>query len=187
MDTKGEVTRLLGELAEGDESAFEQLIPLVYQDLRLIAHRHMSGQNAGITLNTTALVHEAYLRLVDRSRVEWKDRDHFLAVYSVVMRNLLVDMARKRKAIKHGGGQQRVTFYEDVARVDYQADQILAVDEALSRLSEVDERLGRVVECRFFAGLTEAETASALGTSDRTVQRDWVKAKALLSEWINTN
>ncbi len=187
MDTKGEVTRLLGELAAGNSSVFDQLIMLVYDDLRRIARRHMRGQGSGITINTTALVHEAYLRLVDRSRLQWKDRDHFLSVYSVVMRHLLVDMARKRRAVKHGGGRIRVTFDENAARVDYQADQILSVDQALARLSELDERLGRVVECRFFAGLTDNETASALGMSERTVQRDWAKAKALLNEWIIAN
>jgi RNA polymerase sigma factor (TIGR02999 family) len=187
MNRKSEVTRLLGELAGGDASAFDQLIPLVYEDLRLIAHRHLRRHGAAITLNTTALVHEAYLRLVDRSRLEWKDRGHFLAVYSVVMRNLLVDIARKRRAVKRGGDRVRTPLDENTARVDYQADHVLAVDRALSRLSDLDERLARVVECRFFAGLTEEETASALGVTDRTVQRDWAKAKALLSEWIETN
>ena len=105
MDNKGEVTRLLGELAEGDAAAFDQLIRLVYEDLRVMAHRYMRRQGSAITLNTTALVHEAYMRLVDRTKLEWKDRDHFLSVYSVVMRNLLVDMARKCRAIKHGGDQ----------------------------------------------------------------------------------
>ncbi len=186
MNQKSEITRLLGELAGGDASAFTQLIPLVYEDLRLIAHRHLRRHGAAITLNTTALVHEAYLRLVDRSRLEWKDRGHFLAVYSVVMRNLLVDIARKQQAIKRGGDRRRTTLDENTAKVDYQADHVLAVDRALSRLNDLDERLGRVVECRFFAGLTEEETASALGVTDRTVQRDWAKAKALLSEWIET-
>lgn len=184
MGNKGKVTQLLGQLADGDSSAFDQLIPLVYEDLRHIAHRHMSGQGGAITLNTTALVHEAYLRLVDRDLLKWKDRDHFLSVYSVVMRNLLVDMARKRRAVKHGGEQTRVEFSEHDVRVDHQADKILAIDSALSQLSALDRRLSRVVECRFFAGLTDAETASALGVSERTVQRDWVKAKALLSEWM---
>ena len=186
MDSRGEVTRLLGELADGDGSAFDQLISLVYADLRVIAGRHMRRQGQAITINTTALVHEAYLKLVDRTKLEWKDRDHFLAVYSVVMRNLLVDMARKRTAVKRGGEQAHVTLEENTASVDYQAEHVLAVDEALTRLSKLDERMGRVVECRFFAGLTEIETASALGVTDRTVQRDWAKAKALLSEWINT-
>jgi len=187
MNNRGEVTRLLGELAGGDGSAFDQLIPLVYEDLRVIARRHMQGQGPAITLNTTALVHEAYLRLVDRTKLEWKDRDHFLSVYSVVMRNLLVDMARKRRTVKRGGDRKRVALDDNTARVDYQADHVLAVDSALSRLGELDERLARVVECRFFAGLTDDETASALGVTNRTVQRDWAKAKALLSEWIDTN
>lgn len=187
MNKKSEVTRLLGELARGDSSAFEHLIPLVYEDLRMIAHRHLRRHGAAITLNTTALVHEAYIRLVDSTRLEWKDRGHFLAVYSVVMRNLLVDIARKRRAAKRGGDRVRVTLDDNAASVDFQADHVLAVDSALTRLSELDERLGRVVECRFFAGLTEEETASALGVTDRTVQRDWVKAKALLSEWIDAN
>ncbi len=185
MIRKNEITRLLGRLAEGDSTAFEQLIPLVYEDLRLIAHRHLRRHGGAITLNTTALVHEAYLRLADSTKLQWKDRGHFLAVYSVVMRNLLVDIARKRRAVKRGGDQVRVTLDEDTARVDHQAEHVLAVDSALSRLSDLDTRLSRVVECRFFAGLTEEETASALGVTSRTVQRDWARAKALLSEWIN--
>lgn len=186
MSTKDRITSLLNQLTAGDSSAFDQLIPIVYDDLRRIAHRHMERRGGRITLNTTALVHEAYLRLVDRDKVQWNDRDHFLAVYSIVMRNLLVDMARKRRAVKHGGHLTRVEFKEQNTFIDMQADHILAVDDALERLGRLDRRLALVVECRFFAGLTDAETASALGVSDRTVQRDWFKAKALLGEWINT-
>ncbi|HEX5133242.1 MAG TPA: ECF-type sigma factor [Candidatus Krumholzibacteria bacterium] len=187
MDARGEVTRLLGELAGGDESAFDRLIPIVYQDLRRIAQRHMRHQDVAITVNATALVHEAYLRLVDQTQIHWKDCDHFLSVYSVVMRNLLVDMARRRRSIKHGGERTRVTLEPGTAAIDHQVDHLLAVDEAMTRLAEIDARLARVVECRFFAGFSEKETASALGVTERTVQRDWVKARAILSEWIDAN
>lgn len=181
-----EITQLLNELEGGDESAFDRLVPLIYEDLKIIARRYTRGQGSNHTLNTTGLVHEAYLRLVDRTQVRWTGRDHFLAVYSVVMRNLLVDLARERKTAKHGGELKRVTFDESTVRIDDQAEHILAIDNALARLASLDERMAKVVECRFFAGLTEDETASALGVSTRTVQRDWLKSKVLLSEWLNT-
>jgi len=184
-DPKGEITRLLQELAGGDDSAFDRLVPLVYEDLRHIARRYMHRQGSTITVDTTGLVHEAYLRLVDQTRLQWKDRDHFLSVYSVVMRNLLVDMARKRQAAKRGGDQQRITFDDNLGRIDEQADRLIALDEALTRLADLETRLAHVVECRFFAGLTEDETARALGVTTRTVQRDWAKAKALLNQWLN--
>jgi len=184
-DPKGEITLLLQELAEGNDSAFDRLVPLVYEDLRHIARRYMRRQGSTITVDTTGLVHEAYLRLVDQTQIRWKDRDHFLSVYAVVMRNLLVDMARKRQAAKRGGDQQRITFDENLVRIDEQADQLIALDGALTRLAELEERLAHVVECRFFAGLSEDETAKALGVTTRTVQRDWAKAKALLNQWLN--
>jgi RNA polymerase sigma factor (TIGR02999 family) len=131
------------------------------------------------------LVHEAWLRLVDHERVAWEDRGHFLAVYSVVTRNLLVDLARRRAASKRGGDRRRVDLDRVELSVDEQADLILAVDAALRRLGEFDPRLARVVECRFFAGLTESETARAMECSERTVRRDWIKARALLQDLLD--
>ena len=185
MSSPSEITRLLRELEDGNETAFDQLVPLVYEDLKRIARRYTRRQGSTITINTTGLVHDAYMRLVDRTKVQWEGRDHFLAVYSVVMRNLMVDLARQRQSAKRGGALQRVTFDESLVRIDEQADQLLAVNGALERLAGLDERLAQVVECRFFAGLTEEETAQAAGVNVRTVQRDWAKAKALLSEWLN--
>jgi len=184
VSPRAQITDLLLRMQEGDEAAHEQLVPLVYEDLRHIARRHLSGNDRGFTLNTTALVHEAYLKMVDRSRIEWRDRDHFLRVYSTVMRNLMVDLARKRRAQKRGGGAKRVGLDTALLGVDEQADLILALDQAMERLREINPRLPEVVECRFFAGLTEKETAAALGITERTVQRDWIKAKAYLSRWM---
>jgi RNA polymerase sigma factor (TIGR02999 family) len=187
MSSSHDKTRLLKELEAGDESAFDRLVPLIYDDLKRIARRYTRRQGSTITVDTTGLVHEAYVKLVDRTQVQWQGRDHFLAVYSVVMRNLMVDLARQRKSAKRGGELKRVTFDDNLVRIDEQAEQLLAVNGALQKLTELDERLARVVECRFFAGLTEDETAQAIGVTTRTVQRDWVKAKALLSEWLSTN
>lgn len=186
MPQTHEITHLLKALEDGDESAFNRLVPLVYEDLKIIARRYTRGKGANLTLNTTGLVHEAYLRLVDRTRIQWQGRDHFLAVYSVVMRNMLVDLARQRASAKHGGELKRVTFDDNLVRIDQQAEQILAIDDALARLAALDPRMARVVECRFFAGLSEEETAAATGVNVRTIRRDWQKAKIILSEWLGT-
>lgn len=182
-----QITELLLRLQDGDDDAYAQLVPLVYDDLRRIARHHLQGNDRGYTLNTTALVHEAYLKMVDGSRITWRDRDHFLRVVSTVMRNLMVDLARRRRAEKRGGGAKRITLESANLRVEEQAELILALDEALERLRERGPRLCEVVECRFFAGLTQEETAAALGVTERTVQRDWTKAKAYLSQWIEAD
>ncbi len=179
-----QVTQLLVELRDGRREAFDELIPLVYDDLRRIARAHMHARAGGATMQTTALVHEAFLSLVDRTRIQWNDREHFLSVYSVVMRNLLVDMARARQALKRGGSEKLQRIDLDEVMVDDQAEQLLAIDQALKKLEEFDLRLTRVVECRFFAGFTEEETALALQITSRTVRRDWLKAKAVLREWL---
>lgn len=179
-DRRHEITGLLAELRDGRREAFDELVPVVYEELRRMARHHLRRRDRAPTLDTTALVHEAYVRLVDPTRVTVEDRGHFLAVFSTVMRNLVVDHARARRSRKRGGDRVRVTLDESAATVEAQADQVLAVDEALGRLRRLDERLVRVVECRYFAGLTEPETASALGTSERTVRRDWTKARLLL-------
>lgn len=158
----------------------DQVVALSYQQLRAIAHRRLAARDPHGTLSTTALVHEAYLKLADQSRAGWHDHAHFLALASLAMRHVLVDRARERHALKRGGVRQRVTLDDDTVSVDADADVVLQLDDAMDRLAAFDERLARVVECRFFGGLTEQETAATLGLTVRTVQRDWVKARVLL-------
>ena len=181
----GEVTQLLAAVRQGDGSAVDRLTTLVYDELRAVARRQLRRWRPGQTLDTTALVHEAYLRLVDQAGASWQDRAHFLSVAGVAMRHILVDAARRRVAKKRGGEGLRITFDElapdqrgtDASR---QAVEILDLDQALTSLAARNERLSRLVELRFFAGLTEEETAQTLGTSERTVRRDWLKARAFL-------
>ena len=176
----GEVTQLLHRARAGDDGAFEQLLPLVYDELRAIAHRQLRGERADHTLGTTGLVHEAYLRLVDQRRVDWRDRTHFFSVAARVMRRVLVDYARRRGARKREGIRDALPLDDAFAAADAQADLIVALDEALERLAVLEERQARVVEYRFFGGYTEEETAELLGISSRTVRNDWVKAKGWL-------
>jgi RNA polymerase sigma factor (TIGR02999 family) len=178
----GEVTQLLLAFREGDREAFARLVPLIYDDLRRIARSHLRRSGGGRTLNTTGLVHEAYLRLVDRTRANWEDRNHFLSVCAVAMRQIVISDARRRAAAKRGGGDRQVTLDEGRISADRDAEWLLALDRALDRLAERHERLARVIECRYFAGLTEQETADALGASLRTIQRDWTRARAWLRE-----
>lgn len=182
MDPQAQVTRLLQEWKAGEDGAFDELVPIVYDDLRQIARSHLRRSGRGVTLDTTALAHEAWVRLVDQDVVDWNDRGHFFAVYSVVTRNLIVDLARARGALKRGGDLRRVDLDAVELSVDEQADLILTVDAALSRLESLAPRLAQVVNCRFFAGLSEEETARAMDCSARTVRRDWVKAQAMLRE-----
>ena len=182
MADPGEVTRLLVAYRDGDQNAFERLVPMVYDDLRRIARAHLRRKRAGHTLNTTVLVHEAYLRLVDQSHANFEDRQHFLSVCARAMRQIIISNARKHAAAKRGGGEKRVVLDEDRLGGGQDAEWLLSLDRALERLGERDERLARVVECRYFAGLNEEETAQALGTSLRTVQRDWMRARAWLRE-----
>ncbi|MFW6083588.1 MAG: sigma-70 family RNA polymerase sigma factor [Gemmatimonadota bacterium] len=178
-----EITGLLEAHAAGDEKALEQLIPLVYDDLRRIAHQRLRSERRSHTLDTTAVVHEAYLRLVDVSAPDWNGRAHFFAVSSRLIRNLLIDYARRRKADKRGGDAIRVPLNEELDSASIEgpdAVDLLALDDALTELARYDERLERVVECRFFGGLTVPETAHVLGVSTRTVERDWTRAKAYL-------
>lgn len=173
------VAELLDASSRGNASAFDELIPLVYDDLRGIAHRRLRSERTNHTLDTTALVHEAYLRLVDQREADWRDRAHFFAVAARAIRNVLVDYARRRKALKRGGGDVP-PLQVDTAVGGSSVVDLLALDQALSRLAERDPRLERIVECRFFGGMTMAEAAEALGTSLRTVERDWRRAKAYL-------
>jgi len=178
------ITRILHELRGGSDSAAAVLMPLVYDELRAMAHRRLSPGARDVTLDTTALVHEAYLRLFDRSRLDWKDRRHFFSVAAIAMRQIIVDHARKRAAAKRGGALQRVDLDSTNLAVDEQAEEIVALNDALSRLSQLDARLAKVVELRFFAGLSVEEVAEVMETSERTVKRDWRKASALLYQAI---
>ncbi|HZJ01975.1 MAG TPA: ECF-type sigma factor [Gemmatimonadaceae bacterium] len=170
---------------ESGES-IDELMPMVYEELRQIAHRHISTHKAGTTLNTTALINEAYLRLVDQSRAEWKDRIHFLGVAALAMRHILVDRARARMSAKRGGSKFRVTLDDAVLSDDDAPGGLLQITDALDRLSAIDARLSRVVEYRFFGGLTSAEIAELLGITERTVERDWIKARMLLRELLSS-
>lgn len=176
----GEVTRLLRAYAEGDRGAFDRLVPLVYGELRRIARRHMRGGARGHTLDTTGLVHEAYLKLAGAHELRLEDRGHLLAVAARAMRQILISRARARSAAKRGRGERAVPVDEVEAAVEARADWLLDLDRALERLGELDERLVGIVECRFFCGATEGETAEALGIPLRTVQRGWTRARAWL-------
>lgn len=179
-DTFTDVTQLLAAAQRGDRSAFDRLLSLVYDELRRIAQGQMRREREGHTLDTTGLVHEAYVKLVDQGQAEWSDRAHFFGVAARAMRQILIDYARRRMAQKRGGAWQRTTLEEDELPVEVQFEELIALDDALRRLDQLDERLRQVVEYRFFGGLTEEETAAVLGVTPRTIQRDWAKARAWL-------
>ena len=175
-----QVTQLLVAWSDGDESALEKLIPLVNDELRRLAHHYIGGERAGHTLQTTALVNEAYLRLVDSSRVQWQNRAHFFAVSAQLMRRILVDYARAHRSQKRGGEMTRVSLEGALPIARDREPDLVALDEALSGLAAVDHRKSRVVELRFFGGLTVEETAQVLEVSTDTVMRDWRLAKSWL-------
>jgi RNA polymerase sigma factor (TIGR02999 family) len=175
-----EVTRLLLAWSEGDQEALDRLMPLVYGELRRLAQSYMRREQAGHTLQTTALIHEAYLRLIDAGQVRLESRTHFFAVASRLMRQILVDFARSRGYQKRGGDAQQVSLDEALVIGQPRDEDLVALDEALTALAEVDERKARVVELRFFGGLTEAEMAETLKVSPETVRRDWRLAKSWL-------
>lgn len=181
-DDRDAISDLLVRAREGQPDVMEQLFPLVYRELRQMAHRWMQGERTGHTLGTTGLVHETYLKLVDQTRVDWRDRGHFYAAAAGAMRRILVDYARRYRALRRGGGLEAFPLGDDDGAVAARSDTLLALDEALEDLAAMNPRLGQVVECRYFAGLTEEETAEALGITTRTVQRDWTKARG----WLHT-
>jgi RNA polymerase sigma factor (TIGR02999 family) len=180
MEASSPGRNVLDELRSGRRDTLDRLMPVVYEHLRLIARRQLGIRQGGGTLSTTGLVHEAYLKLVDQSRVTWRDRAHFFALASVAMRHVLVDRAKARLAQKREGGLRCVTLDDEEIHRDDQPEMLLDVNDAVDRLAAVEPRLAKVVECRFFGGLNEEETAEALGVTARTVQRDWVKARMLL-------
>jgi RNA polymerase sigma-70 factor (ECF subfamily) len=176
-----EVTQLLVDWSGGDRAAFDKLIPLVYEELERLAHGYMNRENVGHTLQTTALVNEAYLRLIDQKRMRWQNRAHFCAIAAQMMRRILVDYARKRRYAKRGGADQLKVSLSEVAGMTHErAADVAALDEALKSLAEIDLQQSRVVELRFFGGMTIEETAEALGLSHDMVKREWATAKAWL-------
>ena len=180
------ITGLLADLRGGRHEAFDQILPLIYHDLRRAASRELAVRPSD-TLSTTALVHELYLKFARTQRTDWRDRAHFLAVAGVAMRHILVDHARRRTADKRGGRQRHVTLDEGLIGADGQAESLLELHDALAQLATLDERLARVVECRFFGGMTEQETAEVLNVTERTVRRDWIKARGLLYQALGTH
>lgn len=174
------ITQLLVAWSEGDQSALERLTPLVHEELRRLAHHYMKGERPGHTLQTSALVNEAYLKLIDQKHVAFKTRSQFFALSATLMRHILVDHARNRRYLKRGGMAQRISFDEAMVVPSKRDTDVLAVDEALDRLTALDPRKGKVVELRFFGGLSVEETAEALHISAVTVMREWSMAKAWL-------
>jgi RNA polymerase sigma factor (TIGR02999 family) len=179
-DPSKEVTRLLGNWSRGDPQAREALMPLVYAELRRLAASYLRRERTDHTLQPTALVHEAYIRLVEQKKVQWQDKSHFFAITAQLMRRILVDHARGHLADKRGSGAPRVPLTEAIVMSQERPAELLALDESLSRLAALDAQQARVVELRVFAGLTVEETAEVLGISPATVKRDWRMAKAWL-------
>lgn len=177
---------ILTALNSGSRESVERLVPQLYEQLRLIAHRQLGRRPNGGTLQTTELVHEAYLKVVAGASGETRDHAHFLALASLAMRHVLVDRAKARGRLKRGAGRGHITFDEERIAVDDQAEALLDLDEALTWLATMEPRLARVVECRFFGGLTAEEIAAALGVTVRTVERDWAKARMLLRRQLES-
>lgn len=176
-----DVTRLLAAHAGGDRGALDRCVPLIYDELRRIAARQLRAERTTHTLQPTALVNEAYMRLVDQSRVGWQSRTHFLSVAATAMRRVLLDHARRNARVKRGGRFRKITLVDDVAARDGQIDvDAVALHDALDRLATADERQARIVEMRYFGGLSAAEVATALDLSERSVEREWAHAKAWL-------
>jgi RNA polymerase sigma factor (TIGR02999 family) len=187
VSQQDEVTRLLDALQHGDRAALDRLVPLVYEELRALAHGQRQRWQGDHTLDTTALVHEAYLKLVDQSRASWESRAHFLATAAKAMRHILINYARDRRAQKRGGEQPKLSLEElsegmegTAVLSDDRAELLIALDAALTKLEHVNERQSRIVECRFFGGLTIEETAAALGISTASVSRGWALAQVRL-------
>ncbi|MCA1636312.1 MAG: sigma-70 family RNA polymerase sigma factor [Acidobacteria bacterium] len=177
-----QVTKLLKDWGAGDESVPDELMPLVYDELRRLAHQYMRREKPGHTLQTSALVNEAYVRLVDQSKIQWESRTHFFGIAARLMRQILVDQARHRNFAKRGGGAIRVSLNEATNVAQEQSASVMALDDALNRLEKIDPRKSRIVELRFFGGMSIEETAEALKVSPGTVMRDWTFARAWLQK-----
>lgn len=180
------LTKLLIDWSNGDKEALDRITPLIYKELQILATRYMRRERAGHTLQTTALVHEAYLQLVDQNRVEWKNRAHFFGIAAQLMRRILIDHARKRQSIKRGGDVVKISFDEAAVVSDERADELVALDEALIRLARHDSLQSHLVELRFFGGLTVQETAEVMKITPAEVKREWAVAKAWLYRQLET-
>jgi RNA polymerase sigma factor (TIGR02999 family) len=185
MQPADDVTAMLAAAGRGDEQAVERLFPLIYNELRAVAGQYLRRQPSGHTLQATALVHEAYIRLVGPQDVSWNDREHFLATAAVAMRQILVNHAKRKQCLKRGGGRASLTIDVVEPQVAQRAIDLVALDEALSTLAEIDPRQARIVELRFFAGLSVEETARVMDVSLRTVRRDWTMARLWLRAEID--
>jgi RNA polymerase sigma factor (TIGR02999 family) len=186
ITSQQEVTQLLVDWSNGDQAALDKLLPLVNAELRRLAARYMRRENPGHTLQTSALVNEAYLRLVDQRHVRWQNRTHFFGIAAQLMRRILIDHARSHHYAKRGGGALKVSLDEVAAATEARSAELLAVDEALEKLTALDARKGRIVELRFFGGLSLEETAEVMGISSPTVQREWRAAKAWLHRMLTS-
>ena len=182
MSASEGITAVLVAHRGGEAGAFNRLIELIYPELRRIARGQLRRWRPDVPLGTESVVHEAYLKLVDQSKANWQDRNHFYAIAARAMRQIIIDYARRRVSLKRGGGAHHLTLNENEVAVREQADRLIALDELLAGLEAQDPRLLKVVECRFFAGYSEAETAKILGVSSRTVERDWLRAKSWLRD-----
>ena len=182
MSEKPDITQLLNRAQDGDKNALDELLPLVYNELRLVAGNQLRNERGDHTLQATALVHEAYLRLLEQKNVDWKNRLHFFSIASEMMRRILVNYAVKRNAQKRGDGATKIVLDEAVSYTKQRDFDLVALDEALTELAKFDEKQTRIVELRFFGGLTIEETAEILEISDSTVKREWRMAKA----WLKT-
>lgn len=185
MSSPGEVTRLLAEISSGNHQAESDLIPLVYDELRRLAHHYMRSERSNHTLQATAVVHEAYLKLVKQRNVSWQSKAHFFAVAASLMRRVLCDYARSHSRSKRGGEWKAVSLDEALIFSDKKSEEMIDLDRALTRLAELDQRQSRTVELLFFGGLTVDETAAVLGISPKTVKRDWSVARAWLYREIH--
>ncbi len=185
-DDKNNISELLSAINRGEEGSLERLVEAVYPDLKRLAHFQLAHERPGHTLNTTAIVHEAFVRLAAGDG-KWNDRSHFLRAAAIVMRRLLVDHARKKRAEKRGAGQSALTLDDDRYATDDDSLAVLALDNALKEIAEIDPRLEQIIECRYFAGLSVNDTAEALGMAVRTVERDWQRAKAYLLRAMETD
>lgn len=178
---KKEVTQLLSRLKAGENGAYDELYPLIYGELRKLAFGHMKHQPSDHTLSKTELVHEAYIKMIDQSKINFSDKSHFLAIASKCMRQILIDHARKKNAQKRGGDKDDVTYIDEIfSRQKEKAQELIDIDAALNELEKLNERLSKVVEMRFFGEMTIEDTAEALGVSKSTVKRDWMKARGWL-------
>jgi len=186
-DTRNEITEQLMAWSNGDATALDRLIPVVYQELRRMADQYLRREDSGHSLQPTALVHEAYMRLIDQTKVEWQSRAHFFGVAAQMMRRILIDHAKTKHRLKRGGTAIKIALDENMNVSQERAVELIALDDALQALAQMDERKSRIVELRYFGGLSVEETAQVLGVSDKTVMRDWNLAKAWLYKELTSS